>query len=183
MPSALLPLVRALITSDCALVLPMPSLGYPLGSVFDRRGGSQGVAADALPHRRLHDTPWELSVVAAATDESDLDGSIRLPSHEAVSSTVQFVDDSAPAHNALLTKPDGPMLHNKALYDAGHNAVRVQRRFSVCWTFGGVYWGCLIATAPAKQGKAPQHRQRCCRAADSGSGRAAEGARRDRIAV
>ena len=39
-------------------------------------------------------------------------------------SGVPYVPDSPPSENKLLMMPDGPLRHNKALYDAGHEAVR-----------------------------------------------------------
>lgn len=89
----------------------------------DLCGVWQGASSAAQLRRSLRDT---MPDTAASEGASDAPGAEQPPTSGAQESTSQYVADNDPAGNVLITMPDGPMRHNKALYDAGHNAVRAQ---------------------------------------------------------
>lgn len=76
--------------------------------------------SDGLPSRSLDTEPGD-QVAAGATSEGSPGQLLPSGTGDAAAS---FVHTSPLGQNLLVSIPDGPMRHNKALYDAGHAPVR-----------------------------------------------------------
>lgn len=149
------------------------------GSPADRlRGVLQGALL-----RSLQEAPAD-----ASSTEGALEPGSNVPEGTPGSGdgAVPFVADSPPAENLLLTIPDGPMRHNKALYDAGYEAVRTTFPLLVFLTQLGIPLRAAANAAPHRRGapayERPQRGAGRDRSDATGGGRGERGdvGRRDR---